>query len=518
MSDQGVLKARDVETGEVVSFRWNDPNPPTDADMDEIFKEHRARATSKTDAAAHPFADAAEGLKPLAEGVVGAGKGILRGITGAGDAIRRAAPWTKALDVDTGGSRANLEPTGTAQKVGAAMGEAALSAIPAVRGAQGAAFLTRGLPAAARLGAQMVTGAATNAATGQAFGHESAKTDAMVGAAGPMVGAAAIKGARWIGSKAEPLARAALKTPLRILREQVGASKQGADAMASKIANTVLNNRFFNADKADDFIDVRMGKIDDEMVKNAAVPTDAPSRTMDYLQEIHDAAQKAPGTARVGAQSAVEAERAAVLAGDYAHDVQVGTRQVPSSILGPNGQPVMQSVPNMQRQVKPSVPVSEARAATLASARFDPKKWGGFQGAGEPSKAVELASRDAVKEALPQTKPLFEEVAPAMPARDALRLMHVRDAGRDTVGPYRAIGAIQAAASGSAMPLEVGMLAQLYKNNQLRLGIYARDIEKILQSQDKMAAARMLQKLGVSLTSQAADVPREGAMTITEPK
>jgi hypothetical protein len=279
----------------------------------------------------------------------------------------------------------------------------------------------------------------------------------------------------------------------------------------------VLKNRFFNADKADDFIDVRMGKIDDEMVKNAAVPTDAPSRTMDYLQEIHDAAQKAPGTARVGAQSAVEAERAAVLAGDYAQDVQVGTRQVPSK-LRPYGRTVMETVPQMERQIKPSVPVSQAREATLASARFDPKKWGGFQGAGEPSKAVELASRDAVKEALPQTKTLFEEVAPAMPARDALRLMHVRDAGRDTVGPYRAIGAIQAAASGSAMPLEVGMLAQLYKNNQLRLGIYARDIEKILQSQDKMAAARMLQKLGVSLTSQAADVPREGAMTITEPK
>jgi hypothetical protein len=55
---------------------------------------------------------------------------------------------------------------------------------------------------------------------------------------------------------------------------------------------------------------------------------------------------------------------------------------------------------------------------------------------------------------------------------------------------------------------------QALKNNQLRLGIYARDIRKMLENGDVMNAARLMQKLGVNLASQAADVPREGSMTI----
>jgi hypothetical protein len=237
---------------------------------------------------------------------------------------------------------------------------------------------------------------------------------------------------------------------------------------------------------------------------------------MQALDDISNAAQAAPGTARVGAQSAVDAERAAVLAGDYAHDVQVGMRTVPhpQGLVGPNGQPLTSQVPVMARQVKPSIPVSQARAGALASAKFDPKNWGGHQGPGEPSKAVELASRNAVKDALPATQEPLGNAAAAIPARDALRIMHWRDANRDMMSLPASAGNIAAAATGHAGPLEVGFLMQALKNNQLRLGIYARDIRKMLENGDVMNAARLMQKLGVNLASQAADVPREGSMTI----
>lgn len=71
------LKARDTQTGEVVSFRWNAPDPPTEADMADVFAAHRARK------GAQPPAGATRNENMRADGTA-KGKGFL-GVLGRPD-------------------------------------------------------------------------------------------------------------------------------------------------------------------------------------------------------------------------------------------------------------------------------------------------------------------------------------------------------------------------------------------------------------------------------------------------
>jgi hypothetical protein len=188
-------------------------------------------------------------------------------------------------------------------------------------------------------------------------------------------------------------------------------------------------------------------------------------------------------------------------------------------VLGPNGKSVMTTQPVMAQQIKPTVPVADARAGALATARYSPSKWGGpASPGGEATKVVERASRDAVKQAVPETKPLFRAASDAIPARDALRIQANRDASRDMIGLPASAGQVAAAASGRPSASIVGMAIQKLKDKGLPAAIYLRDLEKALATGGPQAVGRYLQKLGVSLTSQGLDDEREGSMTITEPK
>jgi hypothetical protein len=278
----------------------------------------------------------------LLEGAKGVAKGALSGITGAADAIRRAAPWTKAMDVDLGGSRENLKPTNTAQKVGAFVGEVGLSAIPAVRGAQGVAMLTRGMPAAVRLGGQAAAGAATNAATGQAFGHESAKTDAIVGAAGPVAGGLATGAATLASKAAVPLARAALKTPVAMLRRAYpDATQKGLDRIANRLANTTLNNRLFNEDVATAAIDKDMSAVNKGLAAKGDVPTNAATREYKAVQRLGRRAQQ--GEATEAYQGKVSDKLDEILRGRFGTDIETFTpdkARTAAPIFQPRAAPV----------------------------------------------------------------------------------------------------------------------------------------------------------------------------------
>jgi hypothetical protein len=457
----------------------------------------------------------------IGDAMVGVAKGVGKMITGGGDLIRRAVPATAAFDVDTGGSRANLEPTNTAQKVGSFIGRTGISAIPAVRAAQGASLLTAGAPAAVRLGAQMAAGAGTNVATGKMQGSETPGWDAALGAAGPVVGGAALKVGRWIGSKAVPLAQSALKTPLSVLTSMQGAAREGKDAMSKRIANTVLDNRLFNEKTATAAIDKSMGNVDAKLAAQSAlgVVTDAPRRADRYLRALFRGAGKNPTSAGNTAEATVAAEREALKNRGFGEDVVTGSRQVPSpsGLLGPNGKPLTVTEDVVERRLRDTVPVQESRDAALAMSRYSRANWGGTQSVSdEASKAVQRGTRDAVKSAVPRghaldTRADFAQAQKVIKAREALRIMHVRDANRDMLSLPFSVGNAAAAASGTPAPAMIGFAQQLIKNKTLNLGIHARDLQKAIDAGDAVAIGRILQKLGVAAAS---DVPREGGMTI----
>lgn len=83
---------KDVETGRTIKFQWNDPNPPTDADMETIFAE--AKSTQQQPVKQQPTLSndlITKVLRPLLEyggmtagGVVGATGGPVGSLAGAG--------------------------------------------------------------------------------------------------------------------------------------------------------------------------------------------------------------------------------------------------------------------------------------------------------------------------------------------------------------------------------------------------------------------------------------------------
>lgn len=515
MSEPNILRARDTATGDIVSFKWNGAEPPTEADMAEVFAAHRAqRPPSVADAVRSVPLHAGAGGMTVGDAenaVIGAGKNFLKTVTTGGNLLRKV-PGIKQLDEAIGSvelPQSAVTPKGTAQHVGAFIEDTAENVVPSMRAAGVATALTKGLPNAVKVGGQMLAGAAANAATGALHGHTDPAKDAAIGAAGPFVGGAALGTARWLGRKSLPLAQAALKTPVRILKSMPGASKEGIDKMSKRLANTALDERLFNSDAATEAIDETMGQVDAKLAAKAGLPTDAPTRAVRYLGGLRRGAAKSP--LAEDATAAINGKEDELLRGRFGRDVQIGTKQVPSPILGPNGQPVMTTAPVMGRGIRPSAPVQESREASLAMSKYTPSKWGAQQNAPEEAnKAVERATRDAVKSAVPETKPLFAKAQRLVKTREALRIMGQRDANRDVMSLPASAGNIAGAATGKPGAALVGFATQFLKNNQLRLGIYARDLEKALAAGDPQMIGRVLQKVGVSaatIAHESGDTP-----------
>lgn len=517
MSEPNILRARDTATGDIVSFKWNGAEPPTEADMAEVFAAHRAqRPPSVADAVRSVPLHAGAGGMTVGDAenaVIGAGKNFLKTVTTGGNLLRKV-PGIKQLDEAIGSvelPQSAVTPKGTAQHVGAFIEDTAENVVPSMRAAGVATALTKGLPNAVKVGGQMLAGAAANAATGALHGHTDPAKDAAIGAAGPFVGGAALGTARWLGRKSLPLAQAALKTPVRILKSMPGASKEGIDKMSKRLANTALDERLFNSDAATEAIDETMGQVDAKLAAKAGLPTDAPTRAVRYLGGLRRGAAKSP--LAEDATAAINGKEDELLRGRFGEDVQTGVRVVPhpQGLRGPNDKVLTTEEPVIERQLRSSVPVQESREASLAMSKYTPSKWGAQQNAPEEAnKAVERATRDAVKSAVPETKPLFAKAQRLVKTREALRIMGQRDANRDVMSLPASAGNIAGVATGKPGAALVGFATQFLKNNQLRLGIYARDLEKALAAGDPQMIGRVLQKVGVSaatIAHESGDTP-----------
>jgi hypothetical protein len=164
----------------------------------------------------------------------------------------------------------------------------------------------------------------------------------------------------------------------------------------------------------------------------------------------------------------------------------------------------MVDVSEASRALRASTPAAETLDSARASSQWNTKKaWGEQKGATmEAGKAVERAQRDAVKAAVPEAADLLKTQSQAIPAKNVLDRMAQRTANRDALSLPGLVGAAPAVAAGK-VPL-LGLAAQWLRNNQMKAGIYAKDLEDAINRQDVQAVGYILERLGVGSGAQLA--------------
>lgn len=214
------------------------------ADESPISVDEATSARTK-----HPHAQ-------VAEGALGAAKSVGRALLGLAELINRMSPQ----QVDLSPIRAVFEPEGTAQHVGAAIGDVASAIAPAGAITRGARLAAGLVPQAARAGVRAGVeglGAATVAA---AQGNDPRIAGAF-GAAGPVVGAAlrpvaagaedAMVKALGPAGRSGPSARADLLTARRHAPELLNRGfRASSQEVAADKAATALQNASRRLDQA----------------------------------------------------------------------------------------------------------------------------------------------------------------------------------------------------------------------------------------------------------------------------
>lgn len=453
--------------------------------------------------------------KGAASTAVRLGKAVHQ-IPGVSTAVDKLYDMAGMGDVDSAsamsGSHAvdglGLEPQGTTQKIGHAVEQGAEYMIP-VGGAErlAAAATAKIAPgitnAATRVIPRAVANAATSAAVAGAHGDD-AETAALMGGAVPVAGELAQGAGRFLKDTAVNFVRAAVKPTVTQMKQVAGASREGINTIADRLAKFIIDRRLSNPAQAQAIIDDAEQAIQG-MVGNQA--TDAATRAARYLRALRNsAARQGLGADDV---ATIEAAGQDLLNGRMGRDVVTATTTMqPSQVLGPNGRPFMVPVTTHQttRALRGAVPADEALDSARASSRWSTRKsWGEQKGAQtEASKAVERAQRDAVKAAVPQSKPVFAEYSKAIQARDALERMGFRQGNRDVLSlPATVMGAGEVAAG--KVPIMAAAVNWL-RNNQLKAGMWSDALGNAIRNNDVQTVSAIMARLGVNL---AADQPTE---------
>ena len=145
---------RDRESGKTITFQWDGPEPPTEADMAEVF----AAAGNQPDAPAADPASALDRLWSMTKDVgIGAAKGLGGSVVGLGELVHQIPGVSGAVDRLYGQQGLSerafaeadtaLEATNTPQMVGKGLEFAAEMALPIAKGVQA-------MPTTAKAGAK----------------------------------------------------------------------------------------------------------------------------------------------------------------------------------------------------------------------------------------------------------------------------------------------------------------------------------------------------------------------------
>jgi len=477
-----------------------------EVEFPETMSEAEVSAAAKRlhdEANKGPIARGMENLQSgIANTVIGAVKGAAKTAIGAGEImapVLRQIPGVRdyvATPEEFDQAREFTEPTTTGQKIGQLTEQG-------LEYATGAGATRRAVTAVAPrvLGATLPAMAAEGAsAAGVAALHgEDPTTAATLSAAFPLVGAVAAPIARGAKNLGVRFARAALKPTVTEMKQTAGASRAGIGATADRLARFIVERRITTPEKAQAIIDAAETEVQ-SLVGDQA--TDAATRAARYLQALERSAAR-QGLA-TDAVSAIRTAAEELKGGRMGMDVVTSTtRMQPSTVLGPDARPVMVPVTTQQtsRALRSNVPAAEALDSARASSAWATRRnWGELKGASvESAKAVERGQRDAVKAAVPASRPHFAEMAKAIKARDILQRMNFRQGNRDVVGlPSHVIAAGEIV---RGRPPVMALAANWLRDNQLRAGIWADQLGNAIKNNDVQTVTSILGRMGVSLAT-----------------
>jgi hypothetical protein len=419
----------------------------------------------------------------------GAGKGAARSGYNVARGVSMVTPGVDTLSP----SPAWMQPAADEQ-IGNFLeqaGEFVIPAGPVTSLVSKAARFGPAVKAAVKVGANA---AASGAMTGVQGGDVQSGT--VAGAVLPGVGKVLTSAGEYVGSKAVPLVRAAIKPTVTAMKQQAGASMVGIDAKAKQLVAFILKNRLTSPDKAQAIIDAAEADVK-RLVRGARAATDAPQRAARYLQALARSAarQGLPGDdIAIIKSKAKELLEESPLAEDVTKTVM---RPSPSGLVDASGKPHMVPTTQTTRALRTDVTPEEALEIARGSGKWGNKKsWGEQKGAAtEASKAVERASRDAVKDAVPGVRPALQREGQAIESKKVLDRMKFREGNRDAVSlPAHVIAAGEIARG--KVPL-LAFAANWLRNNQLKAGVYADRLQMAIKRNDVKTASDILGRLGV---------------------
>jgi hypothetical protein len=320
-----------------------------------------------------------------------------------------------------------------------------------------------------------------------------------VGLIGPVVAAAPVlrAGGRLVGKAAKPLVRSAVKPALSELRTQAGASMTGLEAQANRLVNFIVENGITSRKAAQAIVDEAESQIG-AAVKTATKATDAPQRAARYLSALERSAsrQGLPSDAVASIRSAAnELLESSPLSENITTMV---SKPSPTGLVTASGQPVLVPTPVTTRALRTDVMPDEALELARGGGKWGNKRaWGEQKGAArEAAKAVERAERDAVKAAVPETKPILARQGQAIQARKALDRQAFREGNREPISPFDVTtAAVETAATGRLPVLAIAR--HVLRENKLKMGVWAKKLERAIEANDEAAAAVILDKFGV---------------------
>lgn len=499
----GLWDLKHNSSQDTVTLRISSDDGPTDP-ADELTRE------AGVSAYLHPIRprigmfDQVYG--PIVDAGIGAAKGALKTAVGLGEAVYDHLPGVKPVTDAVAGkpdfdaTKTVLDPSNTAQKVGQSIEQIAEFFVPGAKAEKWATAIASKLPQYTRIFPHMAAQSAAGAGVASVQGNDPTAA-AIGGAVIPAVGGSVVAGARWVGSKAEPLIRAAIKPTVTSMKRVAGASREGLDAKAEQLVKFLVENRVTTAKKAHELFLIAENELR-RVLAGSRVATDAPQRAARYLSALERSARKQG----LGADDAATVRNAAaeLLEGPMGEDIVQMVPVPHPTLVQPNGQPVTVLTPKTTRALRTDVGPEEALDSARASGQWGTRKqWGEQKGATiEAKKAVERGQRDAVKAAVPEAAPLLKREELALRSEEVLDRMAFRQANRDAVSLPAHVMAAGEIASGRVPML--AFAANWLRNNQMKAGIWADVLRKAIERKDVQMVDVIMRRLGVGAASQAA--------------
>lgn len=392
-----------------------------------------------------------------------------------------------------------VEPSNPWQSFGRGAEQIAEVVYPATKIGQAARFVGSKLPAGLNLASRVGLEAAGGAGLAAAQGGDPTM-GAQMGAAGPIVGgvvAPVVKGAAsGLAKRAEDMVLRSVKPTVTAMKQQANASRVGLNMTAHRVARFIIDNRLTTPQKAQAIIDGAEKDIAGILKTKNAV-TDAPERAIRYLDALEKSAKQQGIPADDVATIRREAEK--FMATSPFTKSEPMRDALGNVVVDQTGAPVM------TRVLRDDVAADEALRSARASGKWSTKRqWGEQKGAAiEAQKAVERASRDAAKSAVPDLVPVLNREGKAITAKQLLDRMMFREGNRDVLGLTDVMWATSQVSRGHIPVL--GAISHWFRNGgALRAGIYSDRLNKALQTNDVKAAVETLALISAAESSQIA--------------